>query len=213
MRMNNLDLSKERAAAGQRYLSRIREAAQHLERAGAADCGKQADDLAPDFALAAPSGSFVGLSDQLRSGPVVISFYRGEWCPFCEAELAALLAAQPAMAALGATLLLISPEPPSQALVAKVAAHGRRVRLLHDRMLGVALRYGLVYLVPDKLREYYLDKDFDLTRLDSGSWLLPLPADFIVRPDGRIELAYVDADFSVRLDPKSLVQTLSRLQN
>jgi peroxiredoxin len=68
-------------------------------------------------------------------------------------------------------------------------------------------------LVPDKLREYYLDKDFDLTRLDSGSWLLPLPADFIVRADGRIELAYVDADFTVRLDPKTLLQTLSRLHN
>ena len=211
--MDSLDLSKERAAAGQRYLSSIREAAQHLERAGAVARVKQARDFAPDFALATPSGSLVGLSDELRSGPVVISFYRGEWCPFCEAELAALLAAQPAMAALGATLLLISPEPPSKALIAKVAAQGRRVRLLHDRMLGVALQYGLVYLTPDVLREYYLNKDFDLTKLNSGSWLLPLPADFIVSADGRIELAYVDADFTVRLDPKSLVQALSRLQN
>jgi peroxiredoxin len=212
MRINNLDLSKERAAAGEQYLSKIREAARHLERAGAVANVRRAGDLAPDFALADPSGSLVGLSHELRSGPVVISFYRGEWCPFCGAELAALLAAQPAMAALGATLLLISPERPSVALREMVAAQGRRARLLHDGMLGVALQYGLVYLVPDELREYYLDKDFDLTRFGSGSWLLPLPADFIVRPDRRIELAYVDADFSVRLDPKLLVHTLSRLR-
>jgi peroxiredoxin len=127
-------------------------------------------------------------------------------------ELQGLLAAQPAIAARGATLLLISPEPPSSELVAEVAALGDKIYLLHDPMLGVALSYGLVYMIPAALRQYYLDIDFDIPRMfSSGSWLMPLPADFLVGVDGRIALSYVDVDFTVRLDPARILEALSRL--
>ena len=108
------ELDLRRAEAGPVYLDQIEAAARELDRAGMTQRGKQRGDVAPDFALADPDGDLVALSEVLRRGPAVLSFYRGEWCPFCKAELNALLSAQPEMARMGATLLLISPEPPSQ---------------------------------------------------------------------------------------------------
>jgi len=207
------ELDLRRAEAGPVYLDQIEAAATELDRAGMTQRGKQRGDVAPDFALAGPDGNLVALSEVLRRGPAVLSFYRGEWCPFCKAELNALLSAQPEMARMGATLLLISPEPPSQELVGDVARLGTRIRLLRDPMLGVALQYGLVYLVPEILQQFYLGLGFDLSReLSTGSWLLPLPADFIVGGNGTIELSYIDTDFTRRLDPRILVETLELLR-
>lgn len=207
---NELDL--RRAEAGPAYLGRIEAAAAELDRAGMTQGGKQKGDAAPDFALADPDGDLVALSDVLRRGPAVLSFYRGEWCPFCKAELNALLSAQPEMARMGATLLLISPEPPSRELVGDVARLGTQIRLLRDPMLGVALQYGLVYFVPEILQQFYLGRGFDLSsELSTGSWLLPLPADFIVGSDGTIELSYIDTDFTRRLDPRIIVEELASL--
>lgn len=206
-------LDAKRAEAGQAYLDRIEAAAIALEQAGMPQGCKQVRDLAPDFALATRDGELVFLSELLRSGCVVISFFRGEWCPFCQAELSTLLTAQPDMARLGATLLLISPEQPSEGLVADVARLGTRVRLLRDPKLGAALLYGLIYLVPKTLREFYLGRGLDLSRdLSTGSWLLPMPADFVISSDRIIRLSYTELDFTRRLDPKIIVETLERLQ-
>ncbi len=208
-----VELDAERAEAGAAYLDRIEAAAVALVRAGMPQGSKQVGDLAPDFGLESNEGELVALSQLLRSGSVVISFYRGEWCPFCQAELRALLAVQPDMARLGATLLLISPEQPSEGLVADVGRLGTHVRLLWDPKLGAALLYGLVYLVPQILQELYLGRGFDLSReLSTNSWLLPLPADFVISSDGIIRLTYAETDFTRRLDPRIIVETLERLQ-
>ena len=210
-RRNELDLRREEA--GPVYLDRIEAAAAELDRVAMSRSCKQKGDVAPDFALPDPAGDLLALSAVLRRGPAVLSFFRGEWCPFCRAELNALLNAQPEMARMGATLLLISPEPPSRELVGDVARLGTRIALLRDPMLGVALQYGLVYVVPEILQQYYLGRGFDLSNeLSTGSWLLPLPADFIVGGDGTIELSYVDTDFTRRLDPRIIVEELERLQ-
>jgi peroxiredoxin len=209
--LSELDL--RRAEAEPVYLDRIKAAAVELDRAGMPQGGKQRGDAAPDFALSDPDGELVVLSKVLRRGPAVLSFYRGEWCPFCKAELNSLLSAQPAIARTGATLLLISPEPPGRELVGDVARLGTQVRLLLDPMLGVALQYGLVYLVPQTLQQFHLERQFDLSvELSTGSWLLPLPADFIVDSDGIIKLSYVETDFTRRLDPRFILETLARPQ-
>ena len=206
------ELDVRRAEAGPLYLSRIATAAAQLDRAGVPQSRRQVGDRAPDFALPGSDGRFEMLSDLLRTGPVVVSFFRGEWCPFCQAELKALMDAQPDMARYGATLILISPERPSATLVHDVRRLGPRIHLLRDPMLGVALQYGLVYLVPDPLRQFYLGRGFDLaSELSTGSWLLPLPADFIVDRGGSIALSYAESDFTRRLDPKLIVETLDAL--
>jgi peroxiredoxin len=207
------ELDLRRTEAGPLYLARIEAAAAELEQAGLLQSCMQKGEAAPDFALMDSDGEFVTLSEVLRSGPAVLSFFRGEWCPFCQAELNALLDAQPELARLGATLVLISPEPPSQGLIADVTRLGARIKLLRDPMLGVALQYGLVYLTPGTLRQFYLERSFDLSReLSTGSWLLPLPADFLIGSDGTVELSWLDTDFTRRLDPKVIIETLERFQ-
>ena len=98
------ELDLRRAEAGRVYLDQIEAAARELDRAGMAQRGKQRGDVAPDFALEDADGALVALSQILRRGPAVLSFFRGEWCPFCKAELNALLSAQPEMARMSATL-------------------------------------------------------------------------------------------------------------
>ena len=206
------ELDVRRAEAGPLYLSAITIAAALLDQTGVPQARRQVGDRAPDFALPGAEGRFEMLSDLLRTGPVVVSFFRGEWCPFCQTELQALMDAQPDMARYGATLVLISPERPSETLVHDVRRLGPRIHLLRDSMLGVALQYGLVYLVPDPLRQYYLGQEFDLaSELSTGSWLLPLPADFIIDQGGSIALSYAESDFTRRLDPKLIVETLDAL--
>lgn len=207
------ELDVRRAEAGPLYLSRIATAAAQLDKAGVPQSRRQVGDRAPDFALPGSDGRFVMLSDLLRAGPVVVSFFRGEWCPFCQAELEALMAVQPEIAEHGANLILISPEPASEKLVDDVRRLGPRTHLLRDPMLGVALQYGLVYLVPDALRQFYLDRGFDLaSELSTKSWLLPLPADFIVDRSGSVALSFAESDFTRRLDPKLIVETLETLK-
>ncbi len=206
------ELDLRRAEAGPLYLSCIATAAVQLDQAGVPRSRRQVGDQAPDFALTGSDGRLVMLSDLLRTGPVVASFFRGEWCPFCQSELEALMDAQPAMDGYGAHLILISPERPSGRLVDDVRRLGPRAHLLRDPMLGVALQYGLVYLVPDVLRSYYLAQGFDLaSELSTKSWLLPLPADFIVDRSGSIALSYAESDFTRRLDPDLIVETLKAL--
>ena len=206
------ELDRLRTEAGPLYLSRIATAAAQLDRAGVPRSRRQVGDQAPDFALPGPDGRLVMLSDLLRTGPVVASFFRGEWCPFCQSELEALMNAQPAMDGHGAHLILISPERASEKLVDDVRRLGPRAHLLRDKMLGVALQYGLVYLVPDVLRSFYLERGFDLASESSTkSWLLPLPADFIVDRSGSIALSYAETDFTRRLEPKLIVETLGLL--
>jgi peroxiredoxin len=207
------ELDARRAEAGAVYLDRIEAAAMMLEQAGMPLRCKQVGDLAPDFALADHDGELVALSGILQSGYVVISFFRGEWCPFCQAELDALLKTQPNFARLGAVLLLISPEQPSDRLRAEVRRLGTQVRLMRDPKLGAALLYGLVHLVPGLLRDYYLGRGFDLSReLSTGSWLLPLPADFVIGPDQVIFMSYAESNFTRRLDPTIIVEALECLR-
>ncbi len=202
-------LDARRARADPDYLAAIAAAAGLLDRSGMPRRRLARGDRAPDFALRTAEGRAVSLAGRLRDGPVVISFFRGEWCPFCRAEIDALLAAAPAMARLGASLLLVSPEPPSRGLAGSVAALGRRAALLCDPALGVALLYGLTYAVPAPLRLFYTGRNVELARdLAEGGWMLALPADYVVGRDGRVRLSWADPDFTRRLEPSLLVEAL-----
>lgn len=206
------ELEARRAEADPAYLARIADAADHLVRSGLPLRVKRTGDAAPDFALAAAGGRPVVLSDLLRRGPVVMSVFRGEWCAFCRAEIDALLAAQPAFARRGASLVLLSPDVPSASLVAAVARLGERAAVLQDPRLGVALLYGLVYRVPEVLRTFYLAGDAALARrLDAAGWMLPLPADVVVGTDGRIVVSFADPDVTRRLDPALILETLATI--
>src|SRR5579859_4862103 len=182
-----------------------------LNASGIASLALKAGDMAPDFTLPDLRGGFVSLSRLLRAGPVVVSFYRGFWCPYCRLQLAALGANLREIAALGASLVAISPQKISGAHP-DIASDQVSFALLRDRASKVAEAYGLVVELPHDLRKIYAQFGHALPQVNGdGGWMLPLPATYVVDRDSRIAMSFVDIDYRNRLEPGSLIAALTGL--
>ena len=193
------------------YRSSMETAKAHLLQSGMAARAKTVGDRAPDFLLRGLDDQVVTLSALLSQGPVVLSFFRGEWCSFCRIEMDALIEARTQIVARGAQLLMVSPQGPTEALLDKSAGL-TGLTILHDPLNGVGLQYGLLFRMPDILRHALLTVGVDLSHLyGTDAWLLPIPATYVVAPDGLIALAHTNPDFTDRLEPDSILQTLDRI--
>ncbi|MCK1741293.1 AhpC/TSA family protein [Bradyrhizobium sp. 139] len=168
----------------------------------------QVDDLAPDFTLSGATGQMVSLSELLRQGPVILTFYRGGWCPYCNLQLRAYQAALPEIESYGASLVAISPELPDRSLsTAEKNALGFRV--LSDVGNSVASAFGLVYALPEELREALRSNGKALPAHNGDeTWELPVPATFIVAKNRRIVFSFVEIDYRRRLAPEALIEAL-----
>lgn len=162
-------------------------------------------DTAPDFLLPDWEGRLVSSAWMREKGPLVLSFYRGGWCPFCTSELQALQAARSAFDEAGATVVVISPDTmhfPRDLRREK----GLDLTLLSDVDYGVAISYGLLFPVPEDVRTHYLERGVDIgARHGSPVTMLPVPATYVVRSDGRIASAFVDVDFTRRQEPEEIL--------
>jgi len=166
---------------------------------------------APDFALPDATGHTVRLSDLLERGPVVLTFYRGEWCPYCNLTLRAYQAALPAITELGATLVAVSPQTPDNSLTT-VEKKELTFPVLSDTGNTVARQYGLVYSLSEGVRPVYTAIGSDLPTYNGDqSWELPMPGTFIIAPDGTARVAFVDADHTHRLEPVEILAALRDL--
>jgi peroxiredoxin len=165
-------------------------------------------DTFPEFVLPDVEGGFVRSSELLKPGPLVINFYRGQWCPFCSATVEAMSAATPTITAAGATVIGVSPEL-GHLSFAKSRERGINFRMLSDLDNGLALHCGLLFRLTDDIIGDYRAHGRDLSKVyGNGSWFLPIPASFLVLPSGKIERAYVNPDFRYRMDPKDILQAL-----
>jgi peroxiredoxin len=194
------------------YRASMEAATEHLRRSGMALRAKGQGDRAPDFALATRDGARIVLSDLLSRGPVVLSFFRGEWCSFCRLEMDALLEACPAIVHRGASLVMISPQGPSETLLDR-SHRLEGLTVLTDPLNGVGLQYGLIFRMPDVLRHALLAVGVDLSHIyGTDAWLLPIPATYVIGSDGLITLAHIDPDFTQRLDPDTILAELDGLR-
>lgn len=162
-------------------------------------------DEAPDFRLPDQHGAPVRLSERLAIGPVVVLFHRGGWCPFCTLTLRAWQDALPTLHEAGGDLLALSPQ---QVHACSEAAERDLLAfpVLSDPGCAVADRYGVGYEQPESLRPLYLRLGHDLPRLNGApSWRIPLPATFVIAPDGRIALAHVKPETWDRLEPDAAI--------
>jgi peroxiredoxin len=184
-----------------------------LTASGAAERAIKVGDAAPAFALNDPDGRVVTLADLLAGGPLVLSFYRGVWCPYCNAELQALQGALPDIQKHGARLVAISPQ---------TAPNSRRSQrenklafsILSDPGNAVAEQYGLRYRLPDYLIDLYRDvfkNDLTLVNGDD-SWTLPMPARLVIGTDGKVRYAEVNPDYTKRPEPAELLPVLQGLR-
>jgi peroxiredoxin len=166
---------------------------------------------APDFTLPNAHGHPVSLFQALLKGPVVVTFYRGGWCPYCNIQLRAYQRALPEIAALGGQIIAISPQLPDGSLSA-AEKNALEFDVLSDAHNTVARTFGLVYALAEELRAAMLSNDKALPTINGdSSWELPLPATFVIGIDRRVKLAFVDVDYRNRLDPEAILAALRSL--
>ena len=135
----------------------------------------------------------------------MVSFYRGGWCPYCNLELRALQAALPEFEAAGATLVAISPQTPDETL-STTEKNELGFSVLSDVGSHTSRRYGLVFTLQDDARDLYRSFGNDLTRINgTDSWELPVPATYVIAPNGIVTLAVVDPDYRHRAEPADVV--------
>ncbi len=172
---------------------------------------KQAGDVAPDFALANARGETVRLAALLARGPVVLTFYRGGWCPYCNLQLRAYQAALPQLQAAGATLVAVSPERPDDTL-STAEKNELSFQVLSDVRGEVGAAYGLYFELSAELQALYAAGGNDLAKRNAdGRWHLPIPATFVIAPDGRVAAAFVDVEYRNRAEPADLLAALHAL--
>ncbi|MCH8686476.1 peroxiredoxin-like family protein [Pedomonas mirosovicensis] len=179
-----------------------------LIASGAAQRALKAGDKAPDFTLGDPDGNPVSSATLLAAGPLVVSFYRGVWCPYCNMELQALQAALPDFRALGANLVAISPQTPVNSRKS-VRQNGLDFPILSDPRNDVAAAFGLRFELPAYLIELYQGLKNDLPAFNGDpSWTLPMPARYVIAQDGTILYAEVNPDYTRRPEPEDMLPAI-----
>jgi peroxiredoxin len=166
---------------------------------------------APDFALPDATGQKIHLSEELKKGPVIVSFYRGGWCPYCNLELRAYQTIIDDINKAGGQLIAISPESPDQSLSTK-EKNELTFHLLTDKGNHTAEKYNLVYRMPDYLIELYKKLNLNLeSHNEDNSWTLPISATFVISQDSIIEYEYTKADYKQRAEPSEVLNKLKEL--
>ncbi|MEQ8218329.1 MAG: peroxiredoxin-like family protein [Arenibacter sp.] len=170
--------------------------------------GLSEGDKAPDFSLPNALGKKITLSDTLKSGIVIIKFYRGEWCPICNLDLREIQNHLQQIKSLGASLIAISPQKPDDALTA-VQKNELEFEVLSDVDQKVIKVYNLQF---DPGEDYHQRRD--LTLLNGGGLkTLPVPATFIVNTNQIIEAAHVEANYTERMGPREIIEVLEKMVN
>lgn len=179
-----------------------------LKQCGLASRALKAGDTAPTFALPDGDGMLWRSEDLLRNGPLVIVFYRGRWCAYCNTQLAALQEIHSQFAAAGASLIAISPQTQKHSYMTR-DMHKLRFPVLSDAGNEVARKFGLVWRLSPDLQQMY---EAIMTKLPGyngdHSWELPLAATYVVQPLRMISFARVDVDWRQRPEPEEIVRYL-----
>lgn len=185
---------------------------ERLRRSELPDRALRVGERAPNFRLLAASGQMLELDVLRAQGPVVLVFYRGQWCPYCNLELRVYQKLLPQFRALGATVVAISPRTPDNTLSTS-EKNELAFPVLSDVGSAVARAYGLAFDLDAEMQSLYADffgndlAQYNGTDAVSG-WTLPLPGTYLVGRDAHIELAAVEVDYRQRLEPQAVLDLL-----
>jgi peroxiredoxin len=182
----------------------------HLAASGIARSAKQVGDRAPDIRLRDQHGDIFDVATLRAKGPVVVTFYRGGWCPFCNLELKAYQAVLPSIAAAGASIVAISPEKPDDT-VSTSEKNALSFPVLSDIGHAVGKAFGVVYAFTDEVRQVYDGFKLDIPSKNGtpDDWSLPLSATYVVGKDGVILFADTRVDYRERTEPLEVLRVLA----
>ena len=206
-------LQKQMAATVERIpqetLAVMTGATEELVASGIAEQSAGEGSAAPAFSLPDAHGEPVASDSLWDEGPVVLSFYRGGWCPYCNIELRALQQRLPEIEALGARLVAITPETPDNALSTQ-EKNEIAFDVLSDSGNRVAGAFGLSFRLPDEVNDIYKNQfgiDLEASNGDA-SQTLAVPATFVIGKGGKVLKAFVDADYTRRAEPDEVIAAL-----
>lgn len=191
--------------------SRINDGVLEIETSGVAP-GLAVGDHAPDFTLSDAVGAPVGLSGLLATGPVVLTFYRGEWCPYCNVHLRHLERALPNFRKHNATLVAVSPQSPDHAL-SLTEKYDLKYPVLSDVDQEVARAYRVQFTISGDLEDLQVNvfQNDPSAQNANGTRSLPVPATFVIDQQGVVRAAFVNADWRVRVAPEEIEAALENL--
>ena len=171
----------------------------------------KAGDSFPDVTLTDQVGRAIDVAALAADGPLIITFYRGGWCPYCNLELRAYQKVLPEITRLGARLIAITPETPDNALTT-AEKNDLAFTVLSDEHGRLADTLGIRFELSDAVKSYFVKAGHDLpARNGDDRWSLPMPATYVIEKGGRIALAFVDPDYRKRLEPGEAVAALAAL--
>lgn len=206
--------STRRAKRDPALTAKMDKATDDLATSGMVDSSLQVGQSAPDFELSNVKGEQVSLKNALANGPVVLSFYRGGWCPYCNLELRYLQQFLPQFQDAGATLIAVSPQMPDASLSTQ-EKEGLEFEVLSDVGNKVAREYGLVFTLPESLHAMYGNLEGINLAKDNGddSFELPVPATYLIDKNGTIKYAFAHADYTKRAEPEDVLKALKAIED
>ena len=170
----------------------------------------KAGDRAPRFLLKDQNETEVSSGDLLAQGPLVVTFYRGTWCPYCNIELQAINEVLPQIRAYGANVVAISPQTPANSRKA-VRENRLEFPVLSDVNGESSAAFGLRFPLPDYLVDLYRRLGNDLPAFNNDpSWTLPMPARYVIRHDGIVLYSEVHPDYTFRSDPGDMFAVIEK---
>ncbi len=197
---------KQRAPAER--VAMMEAATAQLRATGIETSALQVGARLPDISLPDATGRTVSLRSLNASAPLVIVFYRGGWCPYCNLELRAWQRLLPEMQQRGVQLVAISPQSPDNSM-STAEKNELAFPVLSDSALEAARAFGIAFELPPELVELYRQMGNDLPTINrNGQWVLPVPATYLVDAQGMVRHAYVEADYRVRAEPREVVALL-----
>jgi peroxiredoxin len=167
---------------------------------------------APEFVLPDTDGNGFSIKDLLQKGPVVLSFYRGVWCPYCNADLQALEEVADSIRGYGASLAAISPQTPANSRKSQRENH-LSFPILSDKNCELASQFGLRWIPSQALQGMYMNFGTDIGAFNGeASWALPMPARYVIAQDGTVAYAEIHPNYTHRPEPSDVCPVLEKLK-
>lgn len=193
-------------------LKTFSDAIEEVRETGIEKSARKVGDKAPDGTLASWDEEETTLSDLWKEQPLVITWYRGGWCPYCNLQLRAMEKKLSELEGAGAKLVALTPELPANA---KETAEKNKLSflVLHDKESKLAKQYGIVFKLPESILPIYRDR-LQLTKVNGYDELeLPMAATYVIDRDGVIRYAFLDADYKKRAEPAAVITAVKKLKD
>ncbi len=196
--------------ADQRKINVYEEGIEAVVKSGIESSALQIGDDYIDFSLGNAKGEQIQISQLLKEGPIVLTWYRGGWCPYCNLTLRALQQVLPEIKSLGAKLVTLTPELPDNSLNTR-EKNELSFEVLTDTDNRIAKQYGIVFKLTPETAKYY-KAAFDLEVYNGNDTdELPLAATYVIDTTGKISYAFLDADYRNRAEPADIIRALESL--